>query len=100
MFRWRGASLRPEAVALMTKRGEAMGTPFIAVLVPRAVRHKVLARLVAATLAIVVVLAAGSGHVRQADGKAPAAQTAPDVTIQVLGQNQLPQSLTGGSLVN
>jgi hypothetical protein len=77
-----------------------MGDPFIAVLVARTARHKPLSRLVAALLAIVLVLVAGSGHIREADGKAPEAQTAPDVTIQVLGQNQSPQSLTGGSLVN
>lgn len=59
----------------------------------------VLTRFVAASLAIVLVLA-GSGHLREADGKAPTVQTAPDVTIQVLGQQQSPPPLSGNSLVN
>jgi hypothetical protein len=59
-----------------------------------------LLRLIAASLAAILVLATGSGQLREADGMAPAAQTAPDVTIQVLGQQQSPPPLSGSSLVN
>ncbi len=57
-------------------------------------------RLLAASLTIILLLAIGWGQLREADGKAPAAQTAPDVTIQVLGQQQSPSPLSGSSLVN
>src|SRR5690348_3614736 len=54
-------------------------------------------------LVVVLALALGvvlGGFARQVGAKTPAAQTAADVTIQVLSQQQSPASATSSSLVN
>lgn len=57
-------------------------------------------RFAAGSLVVAMMLMVGSVQVREAVGKAPDAQTAPDVTIQVLGPQQSSAPLASGSLVN
>src|SRR5688500_12254344 len=64
------------------------------------IRSRVLARLVATSLAAAFILGSGVAQMREAVGKAPAGETAPDVSVQVLGQQQSAPRSAEGSLVN